>query len=134
MADLDGGYLVSQRHYKGFGTCVHTKRSVGIASVNTLAAYQSLKLDCTGFWLSRSAYSKFVIMIKILCYLYYHVTFMYCSNCFPDTLKIKTKNPQGLKLQYLVLLFCCCSLTITFCIQKCTTAGGVQVTLKLVEK
>ena len=48
MADLDGGYLVSQRHYKGFGTCVHTKRSVGIASVNTLAAYQSLKLDCTG--------------------------------------------------------------------------------------
>ena len=41
---------------------------------------------------------------KILCYLYCHVTFMYCSNCFPDTHKIKTKNPQGLKLQYFVLL------------------------------
>ena len=130
MADLDGGYLVSQRHYKGFGTCVHTKRSVGIASVNTLAAYQSLKLDCTGILVVKICVFKVCDNDKILCYLYYHVTFMYCSNCFPDTLK----NPQGLKLQYLVLLFCCCSLTITFCIQKCTTAGGVQVTFKLVEK
>ena len=44
-----------------------------------------------------------MIYDRILRYLYYHVTFTYCSNCFPDTLKIKTKNPQGLKLLILCI-------------------------------
>ena len=47
---------------------------VGIASVNTPAAYQSLKLDCMVFWLSRFASSKFVIMIKyfVICIIMSH--------------------------------------------------------------
>ena len=68
--------------------------------MNTPAAYQSLKLDCTDILVVKICVFKVCDNDKILCYLYYHITFMYCSNCFPDTHKIKTKNPQGLKLQY----------------------------------
>ena len=43
--------------------CIYIQKR-SIASINTPAAFQSLKIDYTGIWLSRSAYSKFVVMVN----------------------------------------------------------------------
>ena len=67
----------------------HSKHSINLAlptlvpvpvSVNTPAAYQSLKLDCMGILVVKICVFKVCDNDKILCYLYYHVTVMYCSN------------------------------------------------------
>ena len=108
-----------------------------------LQAFQSLKLDSTGIRRSRSVYSKFVVLVKYLNIV--HVTFMFCSKNF---FQILTRSRPWIHkdwkcilqgMQYFVFMIIILLLSINYhilysIIQKCTTAGSIQVMLKPVVK
>ena len=71
--------------------------TIGCNGLIHLQAFQSLKLDSTGIQRSRSVYSQVCGTGKILEYCSCHIHVL-LKKFFPDTHKIKTMNPQGLKM------------------------------------